>query len=451
MIVYDKNCLYNISTGEAAPEAVENFLLHVEEEGDKQRKNFIENCINEPKNFDQAIISKTKCHTFRNMITKKKVTVCRKEMELRMQRDLFGQLLLISLKKELDVDKILAYPLTPVPLTLCHLDDSICKTPKSALMTLLEKRVNSETIYTDPQCTNDMIFDGYFILNLLKDVPLTFENISKKVLQMICASRATIIVIAFDRYIFPSIKDTEHKLRAMVQANYRIDGPDQVRKQEFSVELKNSNFKKAIVQFFVEDWKADKMAPFINNRTIYVNADVCFKYMVRDGKVIRTEEQRLKYPAHEEADTKMIYHVCQLDFDANVTIRCSDTDVLIIMLANMDKISNNIHICMEVGVGNHKRLMNVAQLYEALGEYTNAALPAFHALTRCDFNPEFSRKGKRRPFSIMTSSGNDFTNYFIQMSKPSDHRDQGQQSRRTFWQNRGVCLSHVWLQTIEIR
>ncbi|KYN03439.1 hypothetical protein ALC62_05715 [Cyphomyrmex costatus] len=419
----DKNCLYNISTGEAAPEAVENFLLNVEEDGDKERENFIESCINEPKNFDQAI-SKTKCHTFTEMITKKKVTVARKETELRMQRDLFGQLLHISLKKELDLHKVLAYPLTPVPLSLCHLDGSICKTQKSALMTLLEKYVNSKPLHTDPQYTNVMIFDGYFILNLLKDVPLTFGNISKKVLQMICASRATVIVIAFDRYIFPSIKDTEHKLRGMVQANYRIDGPDQVRKKEFSVELKNSNFKEALVQFFIDDWEADKMAPFINNKTIYVNADVCYKYTVSDGKVVRTEEQTLTCRAHEEADTKMIYHVCQLGFDANVTIRCSDIDVLIIMLANMDKISNNIHICIEVGVGNNKRLINVTQLYEALGKDTSATLPAFHALTGCDFNPAFFRKGKKRPFFIMTSSGNDFTNCFIQMSKPSENREE---------------------------
>ena len=59
--------------------------------------------------------------------------------------------------------------------------------------------------------------------------------------------------------------------------------------------------------------------------------------------------------------------------DANVTIRCSDTDVLIIMLANMANISENIHICMEVGVGKAQRFINVTKLYESLGSDLSAS------------------------------------------------------------------------------
>lgn len=94
---------------------------------------------------------------------------------------------------------------------------------------------------------------------------------------MICARRAKIIVIAFDRYIFPSIKDTEYKIRGMEQANFRIDGPDQVRKKDLSVELKNIYFKEALVQFFIENWEQDFMAPYMSNKTLYVNADACHK------------------------------------------------------------------------------------------------------------------------------------------------------------------------------
>lgn len=78
---------------------------------------------------------------------------------------------------------------------------------------------------------------------------------------------------------------------------------------------------------------------------------------------------------------------------------------------------------MEVGVGNNKRIINVTKLYEALGNDTSAALPAFHALTGCDFNPAFFRKGKKRPFGIMTNDKNDFTNCFIQMSRPSENEE----------------------------
>lgn len=53
---------------------------------------------------------------------KRKMSVSGKVVELRMQRDLFGQLLCISLKKSLDIGKVLTYPLTPVPLSMCHID-----------------------------------------------------------------------------------------------------------------------------------------------------------------------------------------------------------------------------------------------------------------------------------------------------------------------------------------
>lgn len=76
---------------------------------------------------------------------------------------------------------------------------------------------------------------------------------------------------------------------------------------------------------------------------------------------------------------------------------------------------------MEVGVGKNQRFINVTQLHKALGTNLSAALPAFHAFTGCDFNPAFFRKGKKRPFSIMTNS-EEFTECFIQLSKPSEKR-----------------------------
>lgn len=55
-----------------------------------------------------------------------------------MQRDLFGLLLAVSLEQQIDIEKVLSYPLTPVPLSLCHLDGTISKTDKSALLKSIE-------------------------------------------------------------------------------------------------------------------------------------------------------------------------------------------------------------------------------------------------------------------------------------------------------------------------
>lgn len=47
---------------------------------------------------------------------------------MRLQRDLFGRMLAISINENTDIEKILTYPLTPVPMSMCHLDGSIFKT-----------------------------------------------------------------------------------------------------------------------------------------------------------------------------------------------------------------------------------------------------------------------------------------------------------------------------------
>ena len=71
-----------------------------------------------------------------------------------MMRDLFGSILCVALEKIVDMADILTYPLTPVPLSLCHLDGSKQKTPKTKLLQELAKRVKS----TSPTIIDAMFF-----------------------------------------------------------------------------------------------------------------------------------------------------------------------------------------------------------------------------------------------------------------------------------------------------
>ena len=58
-----------------------------------------------------------------------------------MQRDLFGRMLGISLTHKVDIEKVLTFPLTPIPTSMCHPDGSICETDKSQLSKLIEKKL----------------------------------------------------------------------------------------------------------------------------------------------------------------------------------------------------------------------------------------------------------------------------------------------------------------------
>ena len=92
----------------------------------------------------KGVLKKNKILNFASAVIKKKGSVSGKIVEMRMQRDLFGHPLRISLEKTLDIDKVLSCPLTPIPFSLCHVDGSICKTDKSALFKLLEKLVDKD-------------------------------------------------------------------------------------------------------------------------------------------------------------------------------------------------------------------------------------------------------------------------------------------------------------------
>lgn len=53
---------------------------------------------------------------------KKAIKINNKVQEVRLQHDLFGRMLAISINENTDIEKILTYPLTLVPIFMCHLD-----------------------------------------------------------------------------------------------------------------------------------------------------------------------------------------------------------------------------------------------------------------------------------------------------------------------------------------
>ncbi|GFX71452.1 uncharacterized protein TNCV_2694401 [Trichonephila clavipes] len=143
----------------------------------------------------------------------------------------------------IDVLKILSFPITPVPLALCHLDGGFCKTDKSVLVKCLQSNTDQEP----PNSTDVALIDGFFILHSMKEVPKTFGSISKKFLQMISKYSTRRIDVIFDQYMYPSIKDSERCLRHEASLiDYIISGPDQVRPSDFAKELKIQSLRRLL-------------------------------------------------------------------------------------------------------------------------------------------------------------------------------------------------------------
>ena len=94
--------------------------------------------------------------------------------ELQCTRDLFGRLLYLAVRLDLDLKDILSYPLSPVPLSLAHVDGTLHKTDKSKLLKKLEVRVSSEK----PSEVHVSVIDGMFLIRSLVNLPSTYGEIA---------------------------------------------------------------------------------------------------------------------------------------------------------------------------------------------------------------------------------------------------------------------------------
>ncbi|GFW09388.1 uncharacterized protein TNCV_2066461 [Trichonephila clavipes] len=220
----------------------------------------------------------------------------------------------------------------------------------------------------------------------MKEVPQTFDGISKKFLKMISQFKSPRIDMVFDHYFTLSIIDCE-RLRSNKTASTVSIGPNQIWHHNFAGELKNTQFKEALVKFFIDHWANDNMYHFIGNKTIYLSIDKCYSYRVVNNQVIISIEESLSCDEHEAVcvcDTRLIYHICQISVQAQVVVGCSDSDILIILLGNLDHLNASLKLWIQWGVGNHERLISIKDLYQDLGISLSKALPCFHAITGCD-------------------------------------------------------------------
>ena len=173
------------------------------ENGDNLRKKFIEECIQDTTRFEKPI-KKQKIHTFAEDNAKYTVTSADKKLlEVGIARDIFGSILYLALEKKVDMEEVLMYPLAPVPFSLCHIDGSMLKSPKSKLMAHLEK----QAVNNHPQCIDSTIIDAMFFLHLQKNLPETYQAVSRNLFVKIVNTKGRFIHFVSDKNLSPSIKD----------------------------------------------------------------------------------------------------------------------------------------------------------------------------------------------------------------------------------------------------
>ena len=402
----DKDILINIKTGRKASELAEQYLLSVLSEGESKRDNFLKECEEDPKRFEKSI-KKTKIVNFATeaFVHKNKSKKAQEIVQLKGTRDLFARLLYIAItKSELNLEIVLSYPLTPFPAELAHPDGTIRTTNKSSFMDLINLDKSA------PIKVDNAIIDGMFFLRgLPQPLPHNLRGVVRHILVKALKLAKYRVDLSFDVYNSPCIKDIMRDIRAdgdNENESYTFGG-GQMTPKNFMTLLKSSRFKKEFLRFFVTEIKNDEYAAIIGSKVLHCSVDNECIRLSNGEEGLEVIEVHELYGAHEEADTRVAFHALHADqFDpGNTVIRCNDTDIKVIMLANAHKFMNS-HVWLDVGLDhNNSRhyidIKGTAENLTAKNAKILRALPGIYGFSGLDFIPSFMRKGKKKPFELM--------------------------------------------------
>ena len=183
---------------------------------------------------------------------------------------------------------------------------------------------------------------------------------------------------------------------------YQITGPERKRPPNWLQALREDQFKEALVTFLVDYLENNNSARILGSKKVIVNnGDICYSFISQEDRMVKSEEVAY-YAKHEEADTRMIYHVGQLPSRANVVGRTASTNVVVVVLGCFHQLQDK-RIWVESGVQskNNLRYISINQIFHKFGEPLCKALSFDHAFTGCDYTSSFNRKGKTKPFKLL--------------------------------------------------
>ena len=269
---------------------------------------------------------------------------------------------------------------------------------------LLEKKVDN---HGSPAVINAVFVDGNYQLRLLPpDIPPTFGGLSASILNSVLAYGAQRTDVVSDTLESGWIKECERERRGADAVRYTMSGPDQIRPKDLDKALKSPSFKEQLPQFLMRDWAEQHHAQALSGRELYLGVQgECARFTVVNGYVKKDIIEDLACN-HSEADSRLCLHLHQYNRNNavdghNTVVRCSNTDILVILIHHVHRMKTNVRIETGTAGRSDRRYVDVTAIADSMGPKMCAALPAFHAYTGCDYTAAFIRKGKKRPFALL--------------------------------------------------
>ena len=253
--------LFCISSGARAPDEIANDILNAEAVGKAAFKSFTQ----------KKLVAKTlKFHTPPRQSLEKTKKLKSSKMNiveiLSAQRNLFGQLLILSEDNNLSIQKVLQYPLGSVPWALATLDGLPIKTDETKLMYQIE----DDAALVHHPCIDDLdayVVDGNALLLALTALPPTFEELSDKMFSVMPKVKRVDFVT--DTYKENSIKSAEIRRQGTSDACLVI-GPSTKLPKEWKSFLSNNDNKIHLIRLPLSEWQTAKYAAQLQGRQIFV-------------------------------------------------------------------------------------------------------------------------------------------------------------------------------------
>ena len=391
----DKSKLFNLSSGAPVDTSIADSILTSVERGCKRADEFVQQRLEDNQINFFAPIKKEKLLTFQASNKRAKCSTKGKVKELKIERDILGKLLALSLKNDASFDM---YCLGPVPLSIAHPDGTRRKTAKSKLLEILVEKCDLiDSTHLPPRnSVMSYVIDLLATVRLTTDIPTTFEELAKQVLKFLPSGYHRIDVIA-DTYKERSIKDSERNERGSSD-QYMITGPKTKVPRNFTKFLENGQNKQRLIDLILQVWEVNHNTLLRDSQTIYFSKqDICI-VLTKDA-VVPCEEL---CSDQEEADTKIALHVQHAlkDSSGPVIMRSpsGDTDILVILLSLFRANDNNFYI--DNGHGNSRKILQINNCKLPID--VQSALVGFHLFTGNDYVSSFFRKGKTMCYSLMT-------------------------------------------------
>ena len=404
--------LLNIATGKSASEETKMYLTNTIVAGHELRVQFQQECADDKQRFLKPI-KKRKVSNFAQENLKKKQPTAQMKSAAESLRDVFIRILVIlSEKTTFDLRHIMAFPITPYPLSITHSDGTGLKTNKCKLLSKLEEFQATSQEAPLPTCDVTLIDGGFLLHSYLSAIGhiASYGQLARNLLAHVCSNQGNEVHVLFDTYKSSSLKESERKLRGAEDCPFVITGPNQTPKQNCQKLLQNGIFKDQLATFLMTEWQNEHYAAILGKKIIYVShGGNCVRLKFNES----TSQMTVDYPLnlqgdHEEADTLIAFHAANAC--GNVVVRASDTDVLVILLGMIGRHMelptepSYSHIAMDCGTGNNRRHINISAIASALEKTQKglaAAIPGLHAFTGSDFTASFYRKGKIKPLEVL--------------------------------------------------